>query len=561
MLIDEAQLHAKLSELLSLPGETEWVEFKEAKNGFDFNELGRYFSALSNEANLKGRDYAWLIFGVRDKPIPRPIVGSQFRASRQHLDSLKLEVAKQTNNGLTFEEIHELTTSRGRVVMFQIPPAIRGMPTAWQGHWYGRDGESLGPLGVHEVERIRRPVQEDWSAQLCPEATLADLDSAAITFARRQYLTKNPRRAAEIERWDDLTFLNKAKVCIGGKITRTALILLGNEESSHFLSPSVAQITWILKDAAGTELDYQHFGPPFLTNVEAAYAKIRNLNYRYLPNDRLFPMELTKYDSWVIREGLHNCIAHQDYTLAGRINIVEEPESVLLTNLGHFIPETLERVIERDAPEEHYRNPFLANAMVNINMIDTIGSGIRRMLTEQRKRFFPLPDYDLSDPKRVRVRIIGKILDEKYTRILMNQINLGLLDVIALDKVQKKLSISDEEFKSLRSKKLVEGRRPNLFVAAKVAEVTGDQATYIRNRAFDKDHYQKLVLGYLREFDAATREEIDRLLIDKLSDTLTADQKRAYVANLLQEMRRDELIKPDGATRWGRWFLAKSPAD
>jgi len=321
----------------------------------------------------------------------------------------------------------------------------------------------------------------------------------------------------------------------------------------------VAQITWILKNASGAELDYQHFGPPFLTNVEAAYAKIRNLNYRYLPNDRLFPMEVTKYDPWVIREGLHNCIAHQDYTQGGRINIVENPDSVVLTNLGHFIPETLERVIERDAPEENYRNPFLSSAMVGVNMIDTIGSGIRRMIMEQRKRFFPLPDYDLSDPKRVRVRIFGEILDENYTRVLMTRTNLGLMDVIALDKVQKKIPITEEESRSLRSKKLVEGRRPNLFVAAKVAEATGDQAAYIRNRAFDKDHYQKMVLSYLREFGAATREQIDVLLISKLSDALTADQKRAYVANLLQEMRRDELIKPDGATRWGRWVLSKSP--
>ena len=84
---------------------------------------------------------------------------------------------------------------------------------------------------------------------------------------------------------------------------------------------------------------------------------------------------------------LHNCIAHQDYRLRGRINVVEEQDSILVTNLGHFIPESVEAVILRDAPPEKYRNPFLAQAMVNLNMIDTIGSGIKRMFLKQRQRF------------------------------------------------------------------------------------------------------------------------------------------------------------------------------
>jgi ATP-dependent DNA helicase RecG len=148
MIFTDGELDAKLTAFLALPAETEWVEFKEVKRGCDFDDLGRYFSAQSNEANLKGQDHGWLVFGIRDKPLPRQIVGSLFRAHRADLDSLKHEVAKQTSNGLTFEEIYELARPQGRVVMFQIPAALRGIPTAWKGHWYGRDGESLGPLDL-----------------------------------------------------------------------------------------------------------------------------------------------------------------------------------------------------------------------------------------------------------------------------------------------------------------------------------------------------------------------------------------------------------------------------
>ena len=114
-----AELQVKLTEFLSLPAETEWVEFKETKNGYDFDDLGKYFSALSNEANLKGQPFGWLAFGVKDKPIPRPIVGSQYRPHRPDLDHLKEEIANQTSHRLTFEEIHEVPTPHGRVVMFQ----------------------------------------------------------------------------------------------------------------------------------------------------------------------------------------------------------------------------------------------------------------------------------------------------------------------------------------------------------------------------------------------------------------------------------------------------------
>ena len=295
---------------------------------------------------------------------------------------------------------------------------------------------AFSPLSLQKIEQIRGQVRrEDWSAQVCPGATLADLDSQAIAFARQQYKDKNPKLAADVDQWSDETFLNKAKVCISGQVTRTAIILLGRSESEHFLSPAVARITWVLKGAHRVEKDYEHFGPPLLRVVDAAFHKIRNLTYRYLANATLFPTEVSQYHPWVIREVLHNAIAHQDCTQAGRINLVGEPESVLVTNLGDFLPGSVEEVIRRDAPPEFYRNRFLAEAMVNLNMIDTIGGGIRRTFTTQWERSFPMPDYDLAEPVQVQARIVGKVIDEKYTRMLMQRTDLDLMDVIALDKV------------------------------------------------------------------------------------------------------------------------------
>jgi ATP-dependent DNA helicase RecG len=548
-----------LRELLALPHETEWVEFKEARSSYDFDDLGKYFSALSNEANLKGQPAGWLVFGVTDKP-PRRISGSHYRLQRPGLDRLKQEIAQHTNHQITFVNIHELTAPEGRVILFRIPPAPRGMPTTWNGIAYGRIHESLAPLSLQEIEQIRRQtVQEDWSAQVCERASLRDLDPQAIGFARQEYKNKFHPLAAEVDQWDDLTFLNKAKVCVSGQLTRTAVILLGRNEAEHLLSPAIARITWVLKDAHGGEKDYRHFGPPVVLAVDQVFAQIRNLTYRHLPDASLFPTEISQYDAWVIRETLHNAIAHQDYTQGGRINVVEEPESLLFTNVGEFLPGSVEEVIRRDAPPEFYRNRFLAEAMVNLNMIDTIGSGIKRMFTKQRQRYFPLPDYDLSEPGRVKVRIIGKVLDERYTRLLGARSDLSLTEVLALDKVQKGKALTDEEFRLLRKKRLVEGRRPNLIVSAEIAAATETRADYIKKRAFDKDHYKKMVFEYLRQFHVATRPELDTLLLNKLSDALEDKQKRNLITNLLQEMRRSGIIRPVGGKRGkgAKWELCK----
>jgi ATP-dependent DNA helicase RecG len=553
--MDAATLLDHLNALLALPAETEWVEFKEAKDNYDFGKLGQYFSALSNEAALAGKMQGWLVFGVNNQ---HQVIGSRYRPERPKLDSLKKEVADRINNRLTFVEIHELVHPQGRVLLFEIPAALPGVPTTWEGHAYGRDGESLGPLNLEEQDRIRARVLPDWSAEIVPDATLDDLDAEAVATARTKFHEKhhNETWANEVPGWSDKVFLNKAKLTIGGRITRTALILLGRPESTHFLSPAQARMTWILKDRDGIERDYRHFDPPFLLNTEALFQRVRNLTYRYMPDNTLFPTEVAQYDAWVMRELLHNCIAHQDYRLNGRIQVVEHEDSLLFTNLGHFIPPSVEWVIDTDSPPDQYRNPFLAHAMVNLNMIDTMGSGIKRVFRTQRDRFFPMPDYDLSDPQRVKVRLMGKVLDENYTLVLMLNADLNLLEVLALDRVQKSQPINDEQFNLLKRRKLIEGRRPNLYVAARIAKVVGQEAAYIRNRGLDKTHYKGLVLAYLEEYQEATPAQLDDLLLSKLPDVLDVIQKKHRIRNLLQEMRKDGTVRNAGGRgEHARWVL------
>jgi ATP-dependent DNA helicase RecG len=554
-------LNTLLRELTALPSEVEWVEFK--CNNQNPEEMGEYLSALANAAALLRKDRAYLVWGIEDAT--HKVVGTSFKPRQMKKGNEELEnwLGRLLQPRLDFR-VHEFAHEGKPVVLFEVPAASH-TPVRFSGEEFIRVGSYKKKLKDYpEKERALWAIfqKEDWSAQLLPGASLEDLDPEALVFARQEYAKKQPRLAAEAKQWDDRTFLNKAKLCVQGKVTRTAIILLGRSEAEHFLSPAIARVSWVLKGEGGVEKDYRHFGPPLILAVNQVFGLIRNLTYRYLPNASLFPTEVTQYDPWVIRETLHNSIAHEDYTQAGRINVVEEPDSLLFTNLGEFLPGSVEEVIRRDSPPDFYRNRSLAEAMVNLNMIDTIGSGIKRMFRVQRQRFFPMPDYDLKEPGRVKVRIIGKVMDEKYTRMLMNRSDLELMDVIALDKVQKRRPLTDEEFRTLKGKLLIEGRRPNLFVSAEVAAATETRADYIKKRAFDKGHYKKMVLAYLGQYGHATTEEIRKLLRDKVSDALSAPQKLNWIRNLLGFMsREDGTIRHEGPKRGGRWVLANAPTE
>lgn len=542
----------KLDEFLAEPKEAEWLEFKEAKRSFSFDELGKYFSALSNEARLQSSSYGWLIFGIENKN--REIVGTSYK-NHGEIEKLKHDISQHTTGNLTFIGIYEVKTLKGRILMFQIPPAPQGIPVAWKRHFYGRDGESLVGLSVQEIEAIRGNIN-DWSEELCSEASIGDLDLQALDFSKVEFTRKYPSLEKDIKSWDDKTFLNKAKLAIKGTLTKTAILLLGKSESSHYLSPVVSRMTWVVKDDKNKELDYEHFDPPFLLASQRLREKIRNLKYRYMPDQTLFPEELLKYDPWVIREALHNCIAHQDYTLRGKIIVVEKPDELIFSNMGSFLPGTIESVIEEDAPPKQYRNPLLVNAMANLNMIDTIGSGIKRMYITQRERFFPLPTFDFRK-QEVTVHIHGKILNLSYTKLLRSNNKIDLNSNILLDYVQKGIKISKEAHKFLKGQKLVEGRYPNLHLSSDLHEALDKRAEYIKKRGLQSGHYEAFIIEYLKKFKKASRKDIDDLLLDQLPDVLSREQKRNKVRNLLHRMSKQKgIIYNEGSSKSPVWRLS-----
>lgn len=554
MIYTDSQLKEKITQMIE-SFESEVIEFKEARTNYSFNDIGKYFSALSNEANLRGLQEAWLVFGVSDD---KRYVGTEFR-KQGNLQNLKKEIVNGTNERLTFLEIYELTVEKCRVIAFQIPPAIRGIPTTWQGAAYAREHESICPLPMNKVDLIRSQIGMDWSKEIVEEATIEDLDEEAIKKARELFSKRqNDRKKAQevLRNLSDIEVLNKAGITIKGKITRTALLLLGKSEAKYFFDGFIPRITWTLYNADNSVKAYEHFDIPMLLAVDKVYSKIRNEKYRYIAGQQtLFPDEVDQYEPELIKEIINNCIAHQDYRLCGKINVEEFEDRLVFINEGAFIPESIEQALEPGYKPPYYRNVFLCNAMVNLYMIDTNSMGIPMMYQIQRDKCFPLPTYDLNTVNRVKVTVYGKILDKNYTQLLRSDTDLNMGTVFLLDQVQKQETISKENFKELKKQGLVEGRYPNIFVSFKVADIVGQKAAYVRNKGLDDDICKQLIIKALESMEEASKQELMEVLEKALPEVLSDEQKSKKVSNLLQAMKKAGIISVTGINRYAKWYL------
>ena len=262
-----AQLQTWLQQNYAVENERcEWKEWRSLKSnisGRKGEDLVSYISALAN------MDGGCVVIGVQDKTLA--VTGIQDFADytaetivhrilgkTPGLPSLglRVEVLQASDTGATIWLVH--------VPRHAPRQPVQAHDKAWQ-----RDGDSLVELNPDRRHAILTELiaGQDWSAELVPRATLADLDPAAIIKAREKFAAKHQRErwAADIANWNTEEFLNRAKITLHGKITRTALVLLGLPQSVGLLPNSTAEITWKVPD----ERIAKHFGPPFVLTTTA----------------------------------------------------------------------------------------------------------------------------------------------------------------------------------------------------------------------------------------------------------------------------------------------------
>lgn len=556
--MDNQELISLVDELRALPKETEWAEFK-LSTIKPQERLGEYISGLSNAACVNNQAFGYLILGVDDKDHSIKGTSFNFKKRKQGNEELEFWIRRYLSPSIRFEYFECDYDGTHKIEIFRIPAAV-GEPTNFQGKASIRLGTSLTLLRDYPLyaKKIYNS-QEDWSAKIIERASIDDLDPKAIQLAREKFKEKQAGKPfyTEIDDWSNAIFLDRAKITINGKITNTAIILLGKPESTHFISPSVAEITWKLDT---DQKAYEHFGTPLFLSINDVLKQIRIVRHKFFPSNQLIATEVLNYDVEVILEALNNCIAHQDYSYHSRILLTEKANKLIFENAGSFFEGKADDYLLGEKTPEKYRNKFLAEAMFNLNMIDSMGYGIHKMTKSQYQRYFPLPDYTKSKRDQVVLEIYGNAIDENFSKLLIeHNAEINLTEVILLDKVQKSLPITDDAAKLLKKKGFIEGRKPNYFISAQIAEATNQKAEYIKNRGFKDDHYKKLVLDFIAQYKVASKEDIDKLLYDILPDVLSEQKKKNKIRNLLYAMSsKDETIKNEGSRTKPQWTLVKN---
>jgi ATP-dependent DNA helicase RecG len=552
--MNEEQLIKLLDELTSLPVESEWVEFKMNKGSITDEQIGEYISAMSNGATVHNKPFGFLVWGVEDKT--HTVKGTNFRfmqAKHGGNEELELFLRRNLSPKINFEKF-EFEYNGAYIVLLRIP-AAKSEPTNFQKKPYIRIGSNKTDLrNFPELMRTIYNSQEDWSAKIVDSATIANLDKNAIALAREKFKELNVKFRDEVDEWQDSEFLDRIHITIEGKITNTAILLLGKPETSHYLLPHIAEITWKLE---GEEKAYEHFGIPFLLTTTDVMQRIRNIKMKFYQEDSMLAISVDKYDPKSILEAMHNCIAHQDYAQLSRIIVEERVDKLIFTNAGSFFEGTPDDYPLGLKTPKKYRNPFLAAAMVAVGMIDRLGYGIHSLFVSQRNRYFPMPDYSLSSFNEVILQIYGHSIDLQYSNILIKRQDLSLSQVILLDRVQKKRIISDEDANKLKREGLIEGRKPNYFVGKKVSQITEQKAAYTKNKAFEKQYYLDLIIKSISQHGTMKRKEIDELLWKKLPEWMNNQQRKTKIGHLLTELRLKNLIVNIGSFKDANWTFRK----
>ena len=532
----------------------EWKEFKNLKNSFCGNEKDDVISYVSAIANMEG---GHLVIGVRDKTLE--IVGTDTYSYDRQKAILRLteRCVNLSTEGLDIDEFITDDSNR-KVWVIHIPKHLPKRPVFAHNKAWQRIEDSLVEMTAERMSAILdEPIfsETDWSAQIVYDATIDDLDEVAIAKARMMFKKVHSRiPEAEVNAWTVETFLSKCGIMKNGGITRAAIILLGKYESVFKLRPAVAQVTWTRRDEKQDVVDYEHFTVPFILTVDEILSKIENLTMREMPGGTLFPDTMKQYDDYTIREALHNCIAHQDYTMQQRINFVENPTYLYYSNAGTFIPGTLENALTNEEPQAYFRNECLCRAMVDFNMIDTVSRGIKKMFNEQWRRHFPMPDYEIDARNRkVSVRIYGNEINKQYTNLLKTNDSLTLWDCISLDAVQKGRTIHEDVAQDLLNRGLIEGEAPNYTISLGIAKATRQLQGYTRQKGLDKEKIKQMILQYLKNAgtDGAKRDSIYEYVKDVMPQVKTHEQQLRLLGDILSALSVDKLIYAKGRI----WFL------
>ena len=534
-----------LNELLEAK-EGEHVEFKEAKNRFDFEELVKYACAIANEGG------GYIVLGVTDKR-PRQVVGSEAfdqpeRTRAGLMERLHLRI-----------DFHLLQHDGKRVLVFDIPSRPVGMAVQYENIHWERYGESLRGMSTARLRDIFAEAGHDFSADICKDAVWEDLAPEAIEDFRRRWMAKARKPGLATLSHEQL--LTDAEALVRGKLTYAALILFGTREAlGRLLGQCEVVYEYRATEASGPAQQREEFRQGFFLCYEKLWELINQRNDKQHFQNGLFVLDVPTFEERVVREAILNAVSHREYQLGGSVFIRQYPRKLVVENPGGLPPEvTLETILDRQSP----RNRRIADLFSKCGLVERSGQGMNLMFELSIKAAKALPDLTGTDTHHVKLTLDGQVQDPKLLE-MMEKIGQERLetfstqDFLVVNQVHREKPLS-EELKDRLPQLLELGviervGRGRFILGRRYYDVVGKKGTYTRKRGLDRDTNKALLLKHIRD------NAKDGSRLDELTQVLPS-LTRIQVQNLVRELKREGRIVLIGATRAGKWFTAPGPVE
>lgn len=400
-------LNLLIKELISIPTETEWLEFKH--NNFDPQMIGSDISALANSAAYRGKDKAYMIWGVNNET--HEILGTDYNRfskiiNNQEIESwLKNTVSKNADFDFFDTEIDGkklvvliIQKATGQPVTFKKEPFIRiGSYTKSLRDYPSMEAQLWDKLRLVNFERqpAKSDLQKDEIFKLLDFTCYFDLQNISIPSNQDgilHYILED-----EIVRKQDnglYTITNLGAILFAKKISdfpsisRKAVRVVQYEDETKLR---------ILKEFNGTK--------GYAVGFEGLMGFLEAL----LPSEEVITetvrKTVTKYPMVALREIIANALIHQDFTISGSCPLVEIFQSrIEVTNPGVPLVD-INRFI--DNPPKS-RNEILSSLMRRLKMCEELGSGWDRIALECELNHLPAPKIVLYE-ENTKVVLFSKL--------------------------------------------------------------------------------------------------------------------------------------------------------
>lgn len=390
---DERRL-ALIEDLLALPAETSWVEFKH--NNTDPKMIGKYISALSNAARLSDKQSAYLVWGIGDED--RAVLGTDFipSAKKHQNEPIEFWLSKRVKPDIIFS-FHEIKHSDGRLVLLEISAAINA-PIEFDRIAYIRIGSATPRLSDYP-DRMRALLEKlrpyDWEFGVAKpfqttEQVFDLLDYSAYFHLTHQTLLD--KSASILER------LSHEKLIIRDvgdywNITNLGAILFAKNLNDFDMRLARKAIRLIVYDGSGRNSPVKKRQDDQLGYAIGFQNLMEYINVLLPENehiDEALRIKVPLLPSVAIRELIANALIHQDMRMTGTGPLIEFFDDRLeITNPGTPLISP-DRFI--DHPPRS-RNEALAALMRRMGMCEEAGSGIDKVVGAAEFYQLPPPDF------------------------------------------------------------------------------------------------------------------------------------------------------------------------